>query len=115
MRKTRRPSWRNEEGAPGRSGLSKVSSPVRARNGPPITSPRPIELALAVVQALDEWEARGRPGARKTFASPADYFEGKNPRGQFQILDFRTTLLGREKQIRALDDFAKDHRSASAS
>ena len=47
---------------------------------------------------------------RKTFASTSEYFEGKNPAGQFQILDFGTTLLGREEQIRALDDFAKDDR-----
>lgn len=70
----------------------------------------PDNLALAVIEALDEWEARGRPGARKTFASTAEYFQGKNPAGQFQILDFGTTLLGREEQIRALDDFAKDDR-----
>lgn len=66
----------------------------------------PTELALNVVLALDQWEARGRPGARKTFASTAEYFQGKNPAGQVQLLDFGTTRLGRDDQIRALDYFA---------
>ena len=70
----------------------------------------PDRLALAVIQALDQWEARGRPGARKTFASTAEYFQARTLRSQFQILDFGTTLLGREEQIRALNDFANDDR-----
>jgi hypothetical protein len=67
----------------------------------------PDQLALGVIQALDRWEANGRPGARKTFASPSEYFSQKES-GQFQILDFETTLLGRENEIEALNDFAKD-------
>lgn len=106
----RRPSWRNEE----RDPKKKVAlGDFKARVGDkqtwdPFTTPD--QLALAVIQALDQWEARGRPGARKTFASTAEYFAGKNPAGHFQILDFGTTLLGREEQIRALDDFANDDR-----
>jgi hypothetical protein len=69
----------------------------------------PDGLALAVVLALNQWEARGRPGARKTFASTQEYFAGKNPVGRVPILDFSTTLLGRDAQIQALDAFAADN------
>lgn len=104
----RRPSWRNEERRPKEK---RALDEFKARVGAKWTwdyFTTPDKLALVVVQALDAWEARGRPGARKTFASPADYFAGKNPAGHFQILDFGTTLLGRDNQIRALDDFATD-------
>ncbi len=101
-------SWRNEERDPKKR---KALNDFKARVGEKWTwnyFTTPDKLALAVVLALDDWEARGRPGARKTFASTAEYFAGKNPVGHFQILDFGTTLLGREEQIRALDEFAQD-------
>jgi hypothetical protein len=105
----RRPAWRNEERDPKKRA---ALNGFKERVGEKWTWDyfrTPDQLALAVVQALDHWEARGRPGARRTFASTAEYFVGKNPRaGHLQILDFGTTLLGREAQIRALDDFAKD-------
>jgi len=105
----RLPSWRNEERDPKKR---KALDEFKARVGERWTwdyFTTPDRLALAVIQALDQWEARGRPGARKTFASTAEYFAGKNPAGHFQILDFGTTLLGREEQIRALDDFSNDN------
>jgi hypothetical protein len=61
-----------------------------------------------VVLALHAWEERGRPGARQTFASTIDYFAGKNPAGHFQILDFGTSLLGRDEQMQFLNEFAAD-------
>jgi hypothetical protein len=57
---------------------------------------------------LDRWEAKGRPGARKTFASIEDYFASKNPAGYFQLLDFGTTLLGRDSEFAALNEFIAD-------
>jgi hypothetical protein len=102
------PSWRNEERDPyKRKALDEFKARVCERWKPDYFT-TPDGLALAVILALDDWEDRGRPGDRKTFASTAEYFAGKNPVGHFQILDFGTTLLGREEQIRALDDFAKD-------
>ena len=68
----------------------------------------PDQLALHVIQSLDRWEAKGRPGARKTFASIEDYFAQKNPAGHFQLLDFGTTLLGRDKEFESLDEFLAD-------
>jgi len=103
-------SWKNEEEVPEkRSALDSFKGRACERFTPDYFT-TPDGLALAVILALDEWEARGRPGARKTFASTAEYFQGKNPAGHFQILDFGTTLLGRDDQIRALNDFAKDEK-----
>jgi hypothetical protein len=101
-------SWRNDERD---RKKRKALADFKARVGEKWTwnyFTTPDQLALAVVLALDQWESRGRPGARKTFSSTADYFAGKNPADRFQLLDFGTTLLGRDEQIRALSDFAKD-------
>lgn len=106
--KRRVPLWRNEELDPNKkAALDDFKKRVCERWTPNYFT-SPDGLALAVIQALDQWEARGRPGAQKTFVSTSEYFEGKNPASQIQILDFGTTLLGREEQIGALDDFAKD-------
>ena len=104
----RHAAWHNEETDPDKK---KALDDFKARVGERFTwayFSTPDRLALDVVLALDDWEAQGRPGARSTFASTADYFAGKNPAGHFQILDFGTTLLGREDQVRALNDFAAD-------
>lgn len=104
------PRWRNEEvDVKKRAALDDFKGRVSERWTPDYFT-TPDGLALAVVQALDQWEARGRPGARKTFVSCAEYFEGKNPVGQVRILDFGTTLLGREEQLRALNEFVGDDR-----
>jgi hypothetical protein len=108
--KQRPPSWRNDEEDPDKKAALDSFKQRACEKSTPAYFTTPDGLALAVIQALDEWEARGRPGARKTFASTAEYFQGKNPAHQFQILDFSTTLLGREEQLRALSHFAKDDR-----
>jgi hypothetical protein len=102
------PSWRNEERDPKkRQALGDFKARASQKFTPDYFT-TPDKLALAMILALDQWEARGRPGARKTFSSAAEYFAGKNPAGHFQLLDFGTTLLGRGEQIRALNDFAND-------
>jgi hypothetical protein len=107
-RGARHASWRNEETDPvKKKALDDFKAKATAGITPAYftTSER---LALEVVLALDNWEERGRPGARRIFASTADYFAGKNPAGHFQILDFGTTLLGRDEQVPALNEFATD-------
>lgn len=101
------PLWRNEETVPEKS---KALNDFKARleKWTPAYFATPDGLALAVILALEAWVARGRPGARKTFSSTTEYFASKNPAGHFPLLDFSTTLLGREDQIRALDDFGDD-------
>jgi hypothetical protein len=66
-----------------------------------------MDLGCLFIQALDRWEANGRPGARKTFAVASEYFKGKNPRGEVGLLDFSTTLLGRDEQMKALREFSR--------
>jgi hypothetical protein len=108
MRSCTIPAWKNKEKDPKKK---KALDDFRARVGNKYTwdyFETPDQLALGVIQALDRWEANGRPGARKTFASTGDYFAGKNPAGQFQLLDFGTTLLGRNSELAALDEFLGD-------
>jgi hypothetical protein len=96
----RKPAWVNKEKNPGKR---KALDDFRASVGKRYTwdyFETPDQLALGVIESLDRWEANGRPGARKTFASTEDYFAGKNPTGHFQLLDFGTTLLGRDEQRR---------------
>jgi Domain of unknown function (DUF4062) len=102
-------SWHNEEQDPHKKAALDDFRTRAIGKSTPAYFTTPDNLALEVILALDQWEARGRPGARKTFASTPEYFAGKNPSSQL-ILDFGTTLLGREDQIQALDDFAKDDR-----
>jgi hypothetical protein len=72
----------------------------------------PDALALAVVESLLAWDERGRPGARKTFSSAAEYFGQQAPQFGSPILDFSTTLVGRKDEIASLNAFLRnDERS----
>ncbi len=72
----------------------------------------PDQLALAVIQSLEKWETEGRPGARKTFASAADFFASKAPQAKTPILDFTTSLFGRETEIQVLNSFLTNDRQS---
>jgi Domain of unknown function (DUF4062) len=105
---SRRVKWHNAEKDPYRK---KTLEDFRARVASRWTwdtFSTPDQLALAVIQAIDQWEARGRSGARRTFASFAEYFAGKGPATGSPLLDFGTTLLGREDQMRTLRAFSED-------
>jgi hypothetical protein len=105
---SRHRTWRNAEWDPKkRKALDDFKARVGAKWTWDIFS-TPDQLALGVIQALDRWEARGRPGSRRTFSSAAEYFAGKNPAGHFQLLDFGTTLLGRENELGLLREFLDD-------
>ena len=108
VKQERGSSWKNEETDPDKK---KALDDFLSRVGEKYTwdtFETPDQLALNVIQSLDSWESKGRPGARKTFASIDDYFSGKNPAGPFQLLDFGTTLLGRNQEFAALDEFFVD-------
>jgi hypothetical protein len=100
-------SWQNDEQDPEKKVALDSFKQRACETSTPAYFTTPDGLALAVIQALDEWEARGRPGSRVTFDSTEEYFRGKSSAHQFHILDFSTTLLGRGEQLRALSDFAK--------
>jgi hypothetical protein len=63
------------------------------------------QLALAVIQSLENWESQGRPGARKTFTSAAEFFASKAPAASIPILDFTAPMQGREQEIDLLNSF----------
>jgi hypothetical protein len=105
---SRRKTWRNaEKDNKKKRALEEFKNQVGAKwTWDRFSSPD--QLALDVIQAIDRWEANGRPGARTTFASLPEYFRSKSPSGHFQILDFDTTLLGRDNEIQSLQDFMSD-------
>jgi hypothetical protein len=72
----------------------------------------PDQLSLAVILSLDKWEAQGRPGARKTFSSSLEFFASKAPQTPTPILDFTTSLFGREQEIRSLNSFLENDHQA---
>ncbi len=105
---SRRPSWWNAEKDPTKKkALDGFKATVGAR-WTWDTFSTPDQLALGVIQSIDRWEAKGRPGARKTFSSVTEYFPGKNPGEHFHLLDFGITLFGRDEQIQFLRDFTEE-------
>jgi hypothetical protein len=103
--KTSRKKWVNKEIDPVKiSALNRFKEEVESERQR-TTFTTPDSLALAVIQSLDEWESKGRPGARRTFVSPSEFFESKPSTSSSPILDFSTTLRGRATQIDLLNSF----------
>lgn len=102
---SRRKKWMNKERSRVKAKtLTKFRDEVRLRcTCESFTSPD--ELALAVIQSLENWENQGRPGARKTFSSPSDFFAPKTSQNVPPLLDFTTSLFGRDQELRALNSF----------
>ena len=67
------------------------------------------ELGEGIALAIGNWETRGRPGARLTFASWEEYF----PR-RIGLFDYEQTLRGRDAEIARLNTFLEDGQSAVA-
>jgi Domain of unknown function (DUF4062) len=80
------PLWRNEEEDPKKRAALEDFKGLVCEKSTPDYFTTPEGPALAVILALDQWEARGSPGARKTFASTPEYFAGKNPRATSRFL-----------------------------
>jgi hypothetical protein len=98
-------AWKNKETSP-----DKIIALDRLKAGVDslvtrVTFTTPDNLALAVIQSLDDWESKGRPGARKTFTTVAEYFGEGAPQFASQILDLSTTLVGRTDEVAALNTF----------
>jgi len=104
-----RKNWVNKETSSSKKlALNRLKKKIDSSPGGPTrtTFTSVDNLALRVIEALADWEDKGRPGARKTFASISDYFKAKSPSAPIQLLDFNTTLLGRENEVQALREFA---------
>ena len=103
---SKRATWRNKErSSKKRQALEDFKNRV-GNNQTWDEFSNPDQLVSGVILAINRWESKGRPGARKTFASVADYFKDKSPSGPIQLLDFNTNLLGRDDEMRALGEFA---------
>lgn len=61
-------------------------------------------LQLEIDLALDEWEDKGRPGSRRIFTTPAEFFTPFRSDGS-KLFDFNQTLRGRDGELRSLNEF----------
>jgi hypothetical protein len=67
----------------------------------------PDRLSTELLLAVTNWNAQGRPGARRIFTTPKEFFapfESDVPR----LFDFNQTLRGRDEQLQALNAFLAD-------
>ena len=97
--------WRNDETSPDKvDALNRLKAGIESYVTP-TTFTTAHDLALKVIQSLDAWESEGRPGARKTFVSPAEYFGKAAPQFASELLDYSTTLVGRADEILNLNAF----------
>jgi hypothetical protein len=62
-----------------------------------------VELLLA----MDNWNVKGRPGARLVFTTPSEFFAPFES-GARRLFDFNQTLRGRDPQLNALNGFLAD-------
>ena len=63
------------------------------------------KLATDVLAALARWEKAGRPGARKIFTAPNDFFDLETP--PQKLLRHDVMLYGRSKEIDELNAFER--------
>jgi hypothetical protein len=67
----------------------------------------PDRLTTELLLAVTNWNAQGRPGARRVFTTPKEFFapfESDSPR----LFDFKQTIRGREEQLQGLSAFLAD-------
>jgi Domain of unknown function (DUF4062) len=101
--KTREGKWRNEEADDQRRQLlAEFHSRVLEKSTAAYFETL-IDLELAALRSFTDWEARGIPGARRTFMSQAEWLENKEVSDR--LFDFNQTLRGRREDITALDTF----------
>jgi hypothetical protein len=89
-----RAKWRNEERDPKKR---KALDDFKSRVGEKYTwneFTTSDELALAVVLALDDWEARGRPGARKDVLVDCGVLRWQEPSRALSAFGFRHNSSG---------------------
>ena len=63
------------------------------------------ELATDVLATVTRWEKAGRPGARRIFAAPNDFFDLETPPQKLLRHDVR--LYGRSKEVEELNAFER--------
>jgi hypothetical protein len=98
----------NKETAPElRQALDGFKNAVTAANITPVYFDSPERLQVELLLAMDNWNAQGRPGCRRVFTTPAEFF-GPYQSATPRLFDFKQTLRGRETELLSLDAFIAD-------
>jgi hypothetical protein len=95
----------NKETAPDlHQALEDFKKAVSSAGITPAYFDSPDRLSTELLLAMGNWNAEGRPGARRIFTTPKEFFapfESDVPR----LFDFKQTLRGRDAQLQSLNDF----------
>jgi hypothetical protein len=67
----------------------------------------PDRLSTELLLAKGNWKAEGRPGSRRVFTTPKEFFAPFESGGS-KLFDFKQTLRGRDAQLHALNGFLAD-------
>jgi hypothetical protein len=102
-------SWTNKEPAGAlRDALDKFKKNVDAANITAGYFENVDQLKTEIVLAMQKWNDKGRPGARLTFTTPAEFFAPFSAAGIPRLFDFQQVLRGRGAEIGALNAFLAD-------
>jgi hypothetical protein len=98
----------NKETDPAKKkALDDFRSAVTSANITPTYFDSPGRLQVELLLAMDNWNAKGRPGARLVFTTPSEFF-AQFESGAPRLFDFNQTLRGRDAQLQALNGFLAD-------
>jgi len=98
------PVNKEEPGSDLRQALEDFKKTVNTGNITPAYFESIDQLKTKLLLAITNWNAEGRPGARRVFTTPKEFFapfESGGPR----LFDFKQTLRGRDEQLQALNAF----------
>jgi uncharacterized protein DUF4062 len=100
--------WANKETDPAKKkALDDFKNAVTSAGVTPAYFESTDQLEAKLLLAITNWNAQGRPGARRVFTTPKEFFapfESDVPR----LFDFKQTLRGRDAQMESLDAFLAD-------
>lgn len=106
--KTEGGAWTNKETDPAKKkALDDFKNAVTSAGVTPAYFESTDQLQTKLLLAITNWNAQGRPGARRVFTTPKEFFapyESDVPR----LFDFKQTLRGRDAQLESLDAFLAD-------
>jgi hypothetical protein len=97
----------NETDADKKKALDDFKNAVSSAGTTPAYFDSPDRLTAELLLAVTNWNGQGRPGARRVFTTPKEFFapfESDAPR----LFDFKQTLRGRDEQLQALNAFLAD-------
>lgn len=98
----------NKETDPAKKkALDDFRSSVTSDNITPAYFDSEERLQVELLLAMDNWNAKGRPGARLVFTTPSEFFAPFES-GAARLFDFNQTLRGRDAQLQALNGFLAD-------